>query len=150
MKETVGDQIKAMMTRDMLTCHCGHPQLDHLHQLRDGWGVIGKWKECLTQGCRCQQFRSLLSGIDKRELDKLIDRKVEAKKLATVMKDQPLPLINSTFQGEAAKAPKGKRSKERTRSANRAGVSPLYHEIPTRKPGELYQWQEIPVKEAKE
>lgn len=140
MKQTDGEKIKAMATRALLTCRCTHQQIDHVHQMKDGW-IVGIWRECLIRGCNCQGFRGQLSSGDKRDMDRVIDRKVEASTLAAVMQNQPIPIVTrvSQFPPSRSIKYKGKRPKERVHSAPQAGVSPLYHQTPTRKEGEPYE-----------
>lgn len=148
MKSSTADEIKAEATRALLTCHCGHTQTDHVHSLREGC-PIGSWGWCMTDGCRCQAFHSLLRWNEKRDMDRELDRKVEAQTLAAVLRNQQLPSNATTpaLKYEAGRSPKlkrgQKRDKERTRSAYNASVSGIYHGTATKKPNGKYAWEEL-------
>lgn len=148
MKASTADSLKAEATRALLTCRCGHPQIDHLHSIRDGM-VVGRWLECMTQGCMCKAFLSRLTAREKCQLDTILDAKVAAGQLAAVLQHQQ-PASNVTIpvlRYPASRSPKrdrkSRRDKERVRSAANAGISGLYRGTGTKKPNGKYAWEEL-------
>lgn len=147
MKSSTADQLKAEATRALLTCRCTHPQTDHIHSLRDGM-VVGRWLECMAQGCMCKAFISQLTAREKCQLDTILDNKVAAGQLAAVMKNQQLAsnVTIPVLRYEPAKATKrdrkARRQKERVVSASNATISGLYHGTATKTAKNKYLWEE--------
>ena len=151
MRQSTADRLKAEATRALLTCQCGHTQTDHLHQMRDGW-VVGLWKQCLTQGCRCQGFQSILSAREKTQLDGICDRKVEAQTLASVLRNQviptnvTIPVLRYDSQKAVRVKKRGKadpRVRVQPQSAPNAGISGMYRNgVATKTAKGKYLWEE--------
>ena len=146
MKQVKADKVKADATRALLTCRCSHQQTEHLHSIKDGM-VVGRWLMCLADGCSCQAFLSCLTARELVIIHQTMDDKVAASQLAAVMQNQPPKPVTPVSQFPVSKPPKydrkARRSKERVKSADNAGVSGLYHNTGTRKPNGKYAWEEL-------
>lgn len=148
MKQQRADNLKAEATRALLTCRCTHPQIDHLHSIKDGM-VVGRWLECMAQGCMCKAFLSQLTAREKCQLDFILDAKVAAGQLAAVLQHQQvasnvtIPVLRYPAARAAKTNRKVRRAKERVRSAANAGVSGIYRGTATRKPNGKYAWEEL-------
>src|SRR5215472_3502459 len=144
MNSYTAESIKASTARALLTCHCGHSQTSHLRIQRDS-SPFGRYLNCFE--CECSRFRSRLSGIDKRELDKIADEKLLKSQVAAVLINTPRDKHKTTgansFEPRRAVTRKEKvhRGKERVPSAELVGgASPIYTKIPPKK--RKYAWEE--------
>lgn len=148
MRASRAEALKADMVRAMLKCRCGHQQTEHLHSIKEGM-IVGRWLQCLEQGCRCQAFLSCLTARELVDMEKELDRRVETAQVAAIISKQPPKVVGTPrTQFPVSKPPKynrkARRAKERVKSADTAAVSGFYkHGVPTKLPNGKYLWEEL-------